>query len=775
MRIHSLFFSSLPLASSLAFGAPASHDYDSGGDTVVGEYGQCGGAGWTGGNRCLAGWTCTKSSEWYSQCKEADKDGCGNGEWSQCGGNGYAGETCCQIGTTCVEDSEWWHYCSATPVPSCKPETVTVTKTVYPSSHSSSRTTTSHTVSQTSPSSHTPRPSSSTESSSRTSSHTSSTTPSSSASVRPSVTSRPKELRLSPYWDTNAPPQRREYFFEIDARPGSPDGFNRSMLVVNGQFPGPLIEVNAGDTVVVHVKNSLDFQMALHWHGIQQNGTIWEDGPSGVTQCPINSKLNYTYEFKVVGNDPYGTLWWHAHRGAYYADGIIGPLIVHSPEDPLVRGTDYDVDQIILWNDWYHTASDVIVGALNTPEGFNGTAVAPSPQSGLVNGHGIYDCGFAEADQPCFQQTALLELIFPPDALVRLRFINAGSHPVVWFSVDEHELAVIEADDTPTQPQLVHRVPVNVAQRYSGVLDTSGHQVGDSFYLRAQMNTGCFGAPFPDLNPQTLVIIRIGYANSSLGDDLPTSQDWSDPTVGDCVDLDESTLVPRIAVAAPSTVSQRSFFNTSFAITDIFRWTMNDVSFENFAYNPILLQYWRGQTVDPGRVAIVEAGLGAMDLVLYNTQGADHPLHLHNIRMFILGRGTGAPNTTALAAQNFNTTNPIRRDTIGVSPGTWVLARLVTDIVGVHAFHCHILFHQAVGLLGALVVQPEAIPDLPIPQKSFDLCIGGNGSIIDPGRKRSFDLPALPAAPVDTAVPVKTALPFTSKAKKSLSGWWSTD
>jgi hypothetical protein len=59
-------------------------------------------------------------------------------------------------------------------------------------------------------------------------------------------------------------------------------------LVVNGQFPGPLIEANAGDTIVVNVKNSLDFpvrplsflhlrlleltrpsqfpQIALHWH-----------------------------------------------------------------------------------------------------------------------------------------------------------------------------------------------------------------------------------------------------------------------------------------------------------------------------------------------------------------------------------------------------------------------------------------------------------------------------------------------------------------------------
>ena len=29
------------------------------------------------------------------------------------------------------------------------------------------------------------------------------------------------------------------------------------MLVINGQFPGPLIEANEGDTIVVHVHNAL--------------------------------------------------------------------------------------------------------------------------------------------------------------------------------------------------------------------------------------------------------------------------------------------------------------------------------------------------------------------------------------------------------------------------------------------------------------------------------------------------------------------------------------
>ncbi|GAA6018178.1 hypothetical protein JCM10207_002858 [Rhodosporidiobolus poonsookiae] len=739
------------------------------------EWTQCGGVDWSGPKCCNKGLACVKQSEWYSQCLTSDTTGCGNAEWRQCGGIGWTGETCCQEGQKCKYESDWWSSCQFDPDP-----TTTTTCTSFTSTKTHISTCNSPTASKT----QTGFPTRVTDGApTGMASPSASGASATNAIMLPTVTSKPSELRLSPDWDINACPQRREFWFEISSRPGAPDGFSRPMLVVNGQLPAPLIEVNAGDTVVAHVRNSLNFPIAIHWHGIQQNGTIWEDGPSGVTQCPIDGGgFEYTYEFKIVGEEPYGTYWWHAHRSGYYLDGITGAFIVHSPLDPLVRGVDFDIDQVIMFNDWYHTASDVIIGALNTPEGFNGTAVAPSPQSGLVNGYAIYDCSFANTtENDCEQNTRPMELVFPPDALVRLRFINSGGHPMTWFSVDEHELALVEADDTAVEPQLVHRIPVNVAQRYSGILNTTGHQVGDSFYLRSQINTGSLGTPFPDLDPQTRVVIRIGYKNSTLPTSLPTSTDWSDPTVGDCIDLDESTLVPLVAIDAPETVTQLSEFNSSFVIddTNTFKWTLNDVSFQNFANNPILHQVWRNETVDSDRVAIVTAPLTSIDLAISNVQGADHPFHLHNIRMFVVARGTGLYRDSAAAGNvTLRLNNPIRRDTIGVPPGEWVLVRLRTDIPGVHAFHCHIVYHQAVGLLGALVVQPDVIRTFDIPADSLALCANGNTSVIDPGRKRS--LPGggpyapryeLPAAPVNTAL-VKNKAMTMARKDGLFAGWW---
>ncbi|BGP40987.1 hypothetical protein JCM10450v2_004993 [Rhodotorula kratochvilovae] len=574
-------------------------------------------------------------------------------------------------------------------------------------------------------------------------------------SSRPSVKSKLDELRLDSSWDINAKPQKREYWFTIDERRGSPDGYHRSMLVVNGQYPGPLIEANNGDTIVVHVTNALDQPITLHWHGLVQNQTIWEDGPSGVTQCPIGVGQSYTYSFAVDSELEFGTYWWHAHRRALYTDGIIGPLVIHSPMDPLVRGRDYDIDQVVILVDWYHDTADFLVDALLSPEGLNGTFLAPSPQSQLVNGHGVYNCSLSTRDGRCDQkrQRDLPELVFPPDKKIRLRFIHAGAHPVIYASVDEHELRVIEADDTGVFGPAVHRIALNVAQRYSAVLDTTFNDPGDSFYLRAEVNTGCLGAPFDDLNPQARMVIRIGEKGDELGDDLPTTRDWSDPSTGNCTDLDESLLSPRIVRHVPDSADQISFFNSSnvgpiFATgnsTDIFEWTLNNITFENFAYDPILHQVIRGERINNGRFAYVVADeLETVDIVVQNLAGPDHPFHLHGKPMSILARGTGQLSPSEAASLNLKTFNPLRRDTIGVPPGEWVLVRIVSDVAGVFAFHCHIVWHQSQGLMGAFISQPDAIRQIDIPQDNLALCDGGNPNLIDPGRR--FRRDALPAA-----------------------------
>jgi hypothetical protein len=83
----------------------------------------------------------------------------------------------------------------------------------------------------------------------------------------------PTDYILSPQFDTKAPNTIRNYTFNLTEIPnGAPDGVSRRMLLVNGKFPGPVIEANQGDQLIVQVHNNMTIPSAIHWHGQYQNG-----------------------------------------------------------------------------------------------------------------------------------------------------------------------------------------------------------------------------------------------------------------------------------------------------------------------------------------------------------------------------------------------------------------------------------------------------------------------------------------------------------------------
>jgi hypothetical protein len=75
--------------------------------------------------------------------------------------------------------------------------------------------------------------------------------------TRPSILQDPQEYILDPKWDLTAPNTTRYYVFNITEVPdGNVDGVPKRMYLVNGKYPGPLIEGNEGDRVVVQVRYS---------------------------------------------------------------------------------------------------------------------------------------------------------------------------------------------------------------------------------------------------------------------------------------------------------------------------------------------------------------------------------------------------------------------------------------------------------------------------------------------------------------------------------------
>ncbi|KAG2093564.1 multi-copper oxidase laccase-like protein [Suillus cothurnatus] len=519
---------------------------------------------------------------------------------------------------------------------------------------------------------------------------------------------------LDPSFVVTSTPTTRYYEFVISEAVGSPDGVQRTMLVVNNQFPGPLIEVNSGDELVVNVYNQLPNGTTIHWHGQLQNGTNYMDGTNGITQCPIPPGMNFTYRFTINPNQ-YGTFWYHAHASTQYTDGIYGPLVIHSPSEPIYG--QYDREALIILSDWYDVMSSGLLTQYLSAAGIDGSnyggvnpGAEPPPDSGLING---------KMNGSSFD--------LEPNLRYRLRLINMGSLTEFMFSVDSHVLSVVEADGTSLVPVDVHRVPIHVAQRYSVILTTN--QTAGSYNVRAEMQATCYKLSNPNLN--TMVLATMTYGASPT---TPNTQDWSDAFPSLCLDLNSTMIVPQIAMNPPNSTETVQIF-MSFQQTTQSGGTqtlafMNSTSWIADTTNPTILQMSKlgiQTTFDSNQLVVVNDNITVLDLILNNYDDASHPFHLHGHVFWILGEGDGdyLPGVSQL-----NTTNPPRRDTLTLPGYGWIAIRFITDNPGLWAFHCHIGWHMAAGLLMQFASLPSQIQQFQIPSYLSDQCTEQSGGLV---------------------------------------------
>jgi FtsP/CotA-like multicopper oxidase with cupredoxin domain len=552
------------------------------------------------------------------------------------------------------------------------------------------------------------------------------------------VQPRLEQLTLSPDFKITDKPTTRVYDWTLSMQEGAPDGFYRKMLVVNGQYPGPTIEANEGDTIIVNVKNKIPkVGSSVHWHGIFQEGTQWMDGPAGITQCPIPSGGSFTYKFTLKGQ--FGTYWWHAHAGAQLSDGIHGALIIHSPRDPLKRGEHYDHDQVIIVGDWYHNTSSEIVKAMDTPKGYQGSQAAPPPVTALLNGFGTFNCKKFGTPETCFTQRPY-ELQVYHNKRYRFRLINTAAHAMIFYSVDQHPLTVVEADDTGVYSRSledIHRVRFHNGQRYSVLLTTDQGKPGDAFWMRTNISTACMAYITDEFEQVNKGIIRYISEDEDYDKDyktsnqLPTSKDWKAELNNACRDLETEDLVPILKDDPPAVVHQHGIFNTKVGLLkasqgNVTRFFVNNITFDHLWYRPVLYDVVDGRGVDNSRVADLQFDkpTGA-DIIINNRDvdpPIDHPYHLHGMEFWIVGEGTGELTAEAYKNLKLNTTNPIRRDTHVIPANSWSVLRIKADNPGVWFLHCHIDWHLSHGFAAVVVVQPDEVAKFKVPKESRELC-----------------------------------------------------
>ncbi|XP_008785568.2 laccase-17-like [Phoenix dactylifera] len=542
----------------------------------------------------------------------------------------------------------------------------------------------------------------------------------------------------------------RHYMFNVRLQNVTRLCHTKSMVTVNGQFPGPRIVVREGDQVVVKVINHVQNNITIHWHGVRQLRSGWADGPAYITQCPIQTGQSYVYNFTVVGQR--GTLWWHAHHSWLRAT-VYGPIVILP-----ARGVRYPFpnpykEVPILFGEWFNEDPEAVIAqALQTGGGPNVS------EAYTINGFPgpLSNCSAKAQDT--------FKLKVKPGKTYLLRLINAALNDDLFFSIANHYMTVVETDANYVKPFETDTILIGPGETTNVLLRTKPASPNATFFMAARpYNTGL--GTFD--NTTVAGLLEYTSTSSSSMKKLPLLKPTL-PAINDTAAAANfsSKLRSLASTQFPAnvarTVDRRFYFTVGLGTRPCpknqtcqgpngtkFAASVNNVSF-SLPSMALLQAHYQGQSkgvyttdfpnnppfpfnytgtppnntfVSNGTKVVVLPFNTSVELVMQDTsiQGAEsHPLHLHGHNIYIVGQGFGNYNPLKDPAR-FNLVDPVERNTAGVPSGGWIAIRFRADNPGVWLMHCHFDVHLSWGLTMAWVVNDGALPGQKLPPPPSDL------------------------------------------------------
>ncbi|KAK4652378.1 hypothetical protein QC762_610630 [Podospora pseudocomata] len=474
----------------------------------------------------------------------------------------------------------------------------------------------------------------------------------------------------------------RSYSFDVGLATLAPDGVEKVMMVVNGQYPGPTIEANWGDSVQVEVCNNLSQNgTSIHFHGVRHLNTNHADGAVSQTECPIAPGDCHTYRFKAT---QHGSSWYHSHYSLQYGDGLLGAIVIRGPT---TANWDIDLGPLLITDHYHESVFDLADEPLTSLIG-----IPPVAVNGLMNGKNAYLTGTGSR----------AEFTFTPGKKHLLRLVNTGSEMIFRFAVDQHRMTVVAMDFIPIQPFETDTLLIAIGQRYDVIIEAD--QSPDvAYWARGVPMTSCFAINL--MSTDIRAIVRYESDTPVTGD--PTSTSWL--MLDTCADEDLSNLVPHITHSVgPSALTQN--FNAvllpsqgdNYAV----RWRVGGSEpYRPPKNNPVVKQ-----VIDTAAVNLT-ADFNPIDLtslapsswvylIVESLAPLPHPLHLHGHDTYVLARGTG-PYVELLTSLDLE--SPPRRDTFNLPQSGYVVLAFQTDNPGSWLLHCHIQWHIHQGFALTLV------------------------------------------------------------------------
>ncbi len=514
-------------------------------------------------------------------------------------------------------------------------------------------------------------------------------------------------------------------------------------IAVNNQIPAPLLHFKEGDTVTINVRNNLDKETALHWHGLL---VPWQmDGVLGISQKGIPPGGEFHYQFKLYQS---GTYWYHAHAGLQEQQGLYGAFIIDPIKKPLYR---YNKDFTIVLSDWSNTHPEKILANLKKEGDYYSPnfPLQPSLQKFIHDYRkasaaeraqlfddykmmqqmrmSLYDFsdvaydGFLLNGQPISRPwTALVKV----GDIVRLRFIGAGGSTIFHVKIPDTTMQVVHVEGNDVKPFSVNDFTIapgetydvlikikkdNPAIIYAESIDTVGAAYGALMTSPNQNVNYKSVARFPEPLPVTRTMMSTMMGNMIRGS-LPENKISENKMshemkmdhgmkMSDNMQMNHSMMNHSMnmptepSVIGDSISPPNNSYNTSentkyknviaaVKTNDPNKPIADVIKMELFGYMGRYIWFINGVPEHKAHPIILQPGK-RYRFVFTNTSMMHHPMHIHG-HWFILRKGN-------------NAYDPLLH-TIDVPPGATITADVDTDASGQWIFHCHLLYHMMSGM-----------------------------------------------------------------------------
>lgn len=523
----------------------------------------------------------------------------------------------------------------------------------------------------------------------------------------------------------------------------------RTAITVNGSLPAPVLRFREGDTLTLRVRNTLEEDTSIHWHGFILPANM--DGVPGLSFHGIHPGETFTYTFPLQQS---GTYWYHSHSAMQEARGLYGAIIVE-PREP--EPFHYDREHVILLSDWSDTDPHRILSNLRKQGAYynhhqrtvgdffrdmkaKGLAatwadrkawgqmrmtptdladVSAATYTYLVNG-----------STPAANWTGL----FRPGEKLRLRFINAAAMTYFDIRIPGLKMTVVAADGQNVQPLEIDEFRIAVAETLDVIVEPRAEaytifaqSMDRTGHARATLAVAAgMSAAVPVLDPRPLLSMDdMGHggmhgdhgngaqaaksheahgehaAHAGHGAQVTTVMQKHPASETGNPGVDMQTMMPLPRLADPGIGLRESDrdgqgrkvltyadLRSRFADPDG-RMPSRDIELHLTGHMERYVWSFDGipfASAEPLRLKYGER----VRLTLVNDTMMEHPIHLH-----------GMWSDLEDEEGNFL----VRKHTISMPPGTKRSFRVTADALGRWAFHCHLLMHMDAGMFREVRVE----------------------------------------------------------------------